>query len=90
MPLTVLDNPNLVFLTPLPSLQTTFQGGRLPLNASVTDATTGAPLSSLDISLAGTNPGNLIRYGAKGIAFRTIGTASPGYVYLVESPAVIP
>src|SRR3954466_5068675 len=57
---------------------------------SVTDATTGAPISSLDISLAGTNPGNLIRYGAKGIAFRTVGTASPGYVYLVESPAVIP
>src|SRR3954463_34019 len=57
---------------------------------SVTDAPTGAPLWSLDVSLAGTNPGNLIRYGAKGIAFRTIGTASPGYVYLVESPAVIP
>jgi len=57
---------------------------------SVTDATTGAPLSSMDVSLSGTNPGNLIRYGAKGLAFRTIGTASPGYVFLVESSTIIP
>jgi hypothetical protein len=57
---------------------------------SVSDATTGAPLASLDITLAGTNPGNLIRYGAKGLAFRTVGTASPGYVFLVESSALIP
>jgi hypothetical protein len=57
---------------------------------SVSDATTGAPLGGMDISIAGTNPGNLIRYGAKGLAFRTIGTASPGYVFLVESPAIIP
>jgi hypothetical protein len=57
---------------------------------SVADATTGAPLGSIDISIAGTSPGNLIRYGAKGLAFRTVGAASPGYVYLVESSQLIP
>jgi len=57
---------------------------------SVSDAITGAPLGSVDVNIAGTNPGNLIRYGAKGLAFRTIGTASPGYIFLVESPALIP
>ena len=57
---------------------------------TATDATTGAPLGALDVSLAGTDPGNLIRYGAKGLAFRTIGTASPGYVFIVQSPRLIP
>jgi hypothetical protein len=41
-------------------------------------------------NVAGTNPGSLIRYGTRGLAFRTIGTSSPGYIYLVESPQLIP
>lgn len=41
-------------------------------------------------NVAGASPGSLIRYGARGIAFRTVGTSGPGYVYMVESPALIP
>lgn len=41
-------------------------------------------------NVAGLNPGSLIRYGARGIAFRTVGTSGPGYVYLVESRTLIP
>ena len=40
--------------------------------------------------VAGTNPGSLIRYGAHGLAFRTVGASGPGYVYLVESAALVP
>ncbi|HEY5899719.1 MAG TPA: hypothetical protein VIV54_19290 [Burkholderiales bacterium] len=47
--------------------------------------------TSITISnVGGTDPGSLIRYGARGLAFRTVGTASPGYVYLVESTQLIP
>jgi alpha-tubulin suppressor-like RCC1 family protein len=35
VPLTVLDNPTLAFLAPLPPLQTNFQAGKLILNASI-------------------------------------------------------
>lgn len=41
-------------------------------------------------NVAGTNPGSLIRYGAHGLAFRTVGASSPGYVYLVESTQLVP
>ena len=41
-------------------------------------------------NVAGLNPGSLIRYGARGIAFRTVGTSGPGYIYLVESRQLIP
>lgn len=41
-------------------------------------------------NVAGSSPGSLIRYGERGIAFRTVGTSGPGYVYLVESRALIP
>jgi len=41
-------------------------------------------------SVAGTNPGSLIRYGTRGLAFRTVGASSPGYIYLVESRQLIP
>lgn len=41
-------------------------------------------------SVAGTNPGSLIRYGTRGLAFRTNGASSPGYIYLVESRDLIP
>ena len=54
----------------------------------VITSSTGATLT-LD-NVGGTNPTSLIRYGAHGLAFRTIGTASPGYIYLVESTALIP
>lgn len=51
-------------------------------------SSTGATLTITGI--AGTNPGSLIRYGAHGLAFRTDGSASPGYIYLVESAALVP
>ena len=41
-------------------------------------------------NVAGTNPGSLIRYGTRGLAFRTVGASSPGYIYLVESRQLIP
>jgi hypothetical protein len=41
-------------------------------------------------NVAGTDAGSLIRYGAHGLAFRTLGAASPGYVYLVESTQLVP
>jgi len=51
-------------------------------------SSTGATLTIT--SVAGTNAGSLIRYGARGLAFRTEGASSPGYIYLVESPQLIP
>jgi hypothetical protein len=47
--------------------------------------TTRALLGRLDIRASG-EPGSLIRYGAKGVAFRT----DIGYVFLVESSQLIP
>ncbi|HWI39536.1 MAG TPA: hypothetical protein VNU64_24030 [Burkholderiales bacterium] len=47
-------------------------------------------------NVGGTNPGSLIRYGDRGIAFRTTGSApssssaAGGYVYLIESRTLIP
>lgn len=41
-------------------------------------------------SVAGTNPGSLIRYGAHGLAFRTDGASTPGYIYLIESRTLVP
>jgi hypothetical protein len=47
-------------------------------------------------NVGGSNPTSLIRYGDRGIAFRTVGAASPGssafggYIYLVESRTLIP
>lgn len=41
-------------------------------------------------NIAGTDAGALIRYGTRGLAFRTVGAKGPGYVYLVESPVLIP
>ena len=41
-------------------------------------------------SVAGTDAGSLIRYGDRGLAFRTVGASGPGYVYLVESRTLIP
>jgi hypothetical protein len=47
--------------------------------------------TSITISnVAGTNPGSLIRYGDRGLAFVTDGASGPGYVYLVESRVLIP
>jgi hypothetical protein len=41
-------------------------------------------------NVAGTNPTSLIRYGDRGLAFRTRGVNTPGYIYLVESRELIP
>ena len=47
-------------------------------------------------NVGGTDPGSLIRYGDRGIAFRTTGSApsgssaAGGYVYLIESRTLIP
>lgn len=41
-------------------------------------------------NIAGTSPSGLIRYGTRGVAFRTTGASGSGYVYLVESTALIP
>lgn len=47
-------------------------------------------------NVGGTNPGSLIRYGDRGIAFRTTGSApsgssaAGGYIYLIESRTLIP
>lgn len=51
-------------------------------------SSTGATLTINNVG--GTGATSLIRYGAHGLAFRTIGTASPGYIYLVESTALVP
>jgi len=51
-------------------------------------SSTGASLTLS--SVAGTNPGSLIRYGAHGLAFRTEGTQTPGYIYLIDSPTLVP
>jgi hypothetical protein len=34
--------------------------------------------------------GSLIRYGTRGVAFRIVSPWGDDYVYLVESPALIP
>jgi len=60
----------------------------VPTTWTLTNVTTGATLTVTGV--AGTNPGSLIRYGAHGLAFRTVGAVSPGYVYLVESTALVP
>ncbi|HZE61068.1 MAG TPA: hypothetical protein VE085_10975 [Burkholderiales bacterium] len=59
----------------------------VPTNWTLTSST-GASLTIT--SVAGTTPGSLIRYGAHGLAFRTVGASSPGYIYLVESTALVP
>ena len=41
-------------------------------------------------NVAGTGPSGLIRYGTRGLAFRTTGASGSGYVYLVESTTLIP
>ena len=51
-------------------------------------SSTGASLTITGV--AGSNPGSLIRYGAHGLAFRTVGASGPGYIYLVESTALVP
>ena len=58
-----------------------------PTNWTITSST-GATFSVT--SVAGTNPGSMIRYGAHGIAFRTVGASGAGYIYLVESTALVP
>ena len=59
----------------------------VPTTWTITSST-GAALTIT--SVAGSNPGSLIRYGAHGLAFRTVGAVSPGYIYLVESTALVP
>lgn len=59
----------------------------VPTNWTITSST-GATFTVTGV--AGTNPGSLIRYGAHGIAFRTDGASSPGYIYLVESTTLVP
>ena len=59
----------------------------VPTSWTITSST-GGTLTITNI--AGTNPGSLIRYGAHGLAFRTVGASGPGYVYLVESTALVP
>ena len=54
---------------------------------TLSSSATGA---SLTITIGGTDPGSLIRYGERGLAFRTIGASSPGYIFLVESRQLIP
>ena len=51
-------------------------------------SSTGATLTINNV--AGTDAGSLIRYGAHGLAFRTLGASSPGYIYLVESAQLVP
>jgi hypothetical protein len=41
-------------------------------------------------NIAGTSPSGLIRYGTRGLAFRTTGASGPGYIYLIESMQLIP
>jgi Bacterial TSP3 repeat len=74
---------------------TTDAQGRTFTIAPTTTATTWTITSSTGASftitdVAGTDAGSLIRYGAHGLAFRTVGASSPGYVYLVESTALVP
>ena len=70
------------------------QGRTFTITAGTTSGSyviTSSTGASLTISsVGGTNPTSLIRYGAHGLAFRTIGTASPGYIYLVESAYLVP
>jgi len=58
-----------------------------PTSWTITSSTGGTLTLT---GIAGTNPGSLIRYGAHGLAFRTVGASGPGYVYLVESAALVP
>ena len=59
----------------------------VPTSWKITSST-GATFTVTGV--AGTDPGALIRYGAHGIAFRTVGAAGPGYIYLVESTTLVP
>ena len=59
-----------------------------PTAWTLTNNSTGAVITIT--SVAGTDPGSLIRYGTRGLAFRTVGASGPGYVYLVESRTLIP
>ena len=59
----------------------------VPTTWTITSST-GATLTINNV--AGTNPGSLIRYGAHGLAFITDGAVSPGYIYLVDSTALVP
>jgi hypothetical protein len=70
-------------------------GGRTFTLAPTTNPTTWTLTSSAGPSItitnvAGTDAGSLIRYGTRGLAFRTVGSLSPGYIYLVESRTLIP
>lgn len=58
----------------------------VPTTWTLTSSTGG----TLNVVIAGTDPGSLIRYGAHGLAFRTVGASGPGYIYLVESTALVP
>jgi len=53
---------------------------------SAYSTSTRALLATLPINNMTSEPSNLIRYGARGLAFRT----AEGYVFLVESPDLIP
>ena len=55
-------------------------------NVTLTNTTTGATLT---VRVAGTDAGSLIRYGARGLAFRTVGATGPGYIYLIDSPQLM-
>ena len=59
----------------------------VPTSWTITSST-GATFTVTGV--AGTDPGSLIRYGAHGIAFRTLGASGAGYVYLVESSTLVP
>ena len=59
----------------------------VPTSWTITSST-GATFTVTGV--AGTNPGSLIRYGAHGIAFRTVGASGAGYIYLVESTTLVP
>ena len=75
---TVTDSQGRVFtLTPTAS----------PTSWTLTSSTGGVLTLT---GIAGTNPGSLIRYGAHGLAFRTVGASGPGYIWLVESAALVP
>jgi len=68
------------------------QGRTFTLTATTTpgvwtlSSSTGTSITLSDVY--GTDTASLIRYGTRGLAFRTVGW--PEFVYLVESPALIP
>jgi hypothetical protein len=65
----------------------TLAPGATPTTWTITSST-GGVLSITNV--AGTDAGSLIRWGAHGLAFRTVGASSPGYIYIVESAALVP